>query len=140
MLTSELPEPHRVLQPSSTHTPPSVLTQEVLPLPCIALSFDKQEGRAMNQAERQIFYKLLIDLFLNSQGKHLQLTSKQSEAQMRILKPMPEAEVNQYVRPTLRVDKPAANYARRSNPYAKNKDKDKSQSTEMLTDDLMKWK
>jgi hypothetical protein len=58
---------------------------------------------------------------------------------MRILKSMPEEEVNQYVRPTLRVDKPAANYARRSNPYAKNKDKDKSQSTEMLTDDLMKW-
>lgn len=58
---------------------------------------------------------------------------------MRIRKPMPEDDPNQYVRPTLRVDNPAANYARRSNPYAKNRDKDKSQSTEMLTDDLMKW-
>jgi len=58
---------------------------------------------------------------------------------MRIIKPQPEREVSQYVRPTLRINKPAANYARRSNPYARDKDKDKSQSTEMLTDDLMLW-
>jgi hypothetical protein len=58
---------------------------------------------------------------------------------MRILKALSEEETNQYVRPTLRVNKPAANYARRSNPYAKDKEKDTGQSTEMLTDDLMTW-
>ncbi len=58
---------------------------------------------------------------------------------MRIVKPLPEEEASQYIRPTLRVNNRAANYARRSNPYARDKDKDNSQSTEMLTEDLMCW-
>jgi len=39
----------------------------------------------------------------------------------------------------LRTDRPAGIYARRSDPEAKDKNKDKSQSREMQTDDLVKW-
>ncbi len=39
----------------------------------------------------------------------------------------------------LRTDRPGAIYARRSDPTAKDKDKDRTQSREMQTDDLLKW-
>ncbi len=39
----------------------------------------------------------------------------------------------------LRTNKPGAIYARRSDPTAKDKDKDRTQSREMQTDDLLKW-
>ena len=53
---------------------------------------------------------------------------------------MPEEPYsNPLERPTLRTNKPAANYARRSPAYARYKEKDKTQSREMQTEDLMKW-
>src|SRR5260370_1894843 len=39
----------------------------------------------------------------------------------------------------LRTNRPGAIYARRSDPTAKDKDKDRTQSREMQTDDLLKW-
>ncbi len=45
---------------------------------------------------------------------------------------------NQNVTRTLRIDSPSAAYARRSDPEAKDKSKDKSQSREMQTEDLIK--
>ena len=39
----------------------------------------------------------------------------------------------------LRVDRPAAIYARRSDPTAKDKNKDRTQSREMQTGDLLQW-
>src|SRR5437764_10605464 len=39
----------------------------------------------------------------------------------------------------LRTSKPAAIYARRSDPTAKDKSRDRSQSREMQTDDLINW-
>jgi hypothetical protein len=39
----------------------------------------------------------------------------------------------------LRIDRPGGIYARRSDPTAKDKNKDRSQSREMQTDDLIKW-
>lgn len=41
--------------------------------------------------------------------------------------------------PTLRTDRPAGVYARRSDPTAKKKETDKSQSREMQTEDLLAW-
>ncbi len=58
---------------------------------------------------------------------------------MRKFLPMPEEQDSLSVRPTLRTDTPTAGYARRSNPYAKDKEKDKSQSREMQTEDLREW-
>ena len=58
---------------------------------------------------------------------------------MRKFLPMPDEQDNLGVRPTLRTAKPTAGYARRSNPYAKDKDTDKSQSREMQTEDLREW-
>ena len=60
---------------------------------------------------------------------------------MRTFQPMPDwqGQEGQSVRPTLRTANPSANYARRSNHYAKDKEKDKSQSREMQTEDLMVW-
>src|SRR5205807_4457072 len=39
----------------------------------------------------------------------------------------------------LRINRPVAIYARRSDPYAKDKKKDRTQSREMQTDDMIKW-
>ena len=55
MLTSEQPEPHRVLQPSSTTPQPSVLSQET------------------SEIERQVLRKLLIDLFYASPRRKSEL-------------------------------------------------------------------
>lgn len=46
---------------------------------------------------------------------------------------------NQNITRTLRTNSPSAAYARRSDPEAKDKSKDKSQSREMQTEDLIKW-
>ncbi len=46
------------------------------------------------------------------------------------------SHIGRSIRPTLRTDKKAANYARQSDHYAKKKD---SQSKEMQTADLMEW-
>ena len=48
MFTSEQPNSNSVLQQSSTTTPPSVLSQ------------------GMTEKEREIFYRLLIDLFVDN--------------------------------------------------------------------------
>ncbi len=45
----------------------------------------------------------------------------------------------EWVPPTLRIKRKAAVYARRSNPTAKKKETDKSQSREMQTEDLLAW-
>src|SRR6266851_745217 len=58
---------------------------------------------------------------------------------MRIFKPMPEDEGRGYVRPMLRVNSPAAAYARRSDQKAKDEETDKSQSREMQTEDMIDW-
>jgi Resolvase, N terminal domain len=58
---------------------------------------------------------------------------------MRKFQPMPEDQGGQQVRPTLRTDKPAAAYARRSPHYAKDEKKDKTQSREMQTEDIRVW-
>src|SRR6266851_4351846 len=59
---------------------------------------------------------------------------------MRSIKPMPEDQfTNPPERPTLRINKPAACYARRSPAYARYKEKDKTQSREMQTEDLIDW-
>ncbi len=53
---------------------------------------------------------------------------------------LPEQEQReQEIERRLRTDRPAGIYARRSDPEAKDKNKDKSQSREMQTDDLVKW-
>ena len=52
---------------------------------------------------------------------------------------MPLQEEAHATRPTLRTDKPVAGYARRSQAYAKDEEKDKSQSREMQTEDLKEW-
>ena len=49
----------------------------------------------------------------------------------------PPSEPN--AKPTLRTDKPAAIYARRSDPDAKDEKKDKSQSRDMQTEDMISW-
>ncbi len=52
----------------------------------------------------------------------------------------PEREQNeQTIERHLRINDPSAIYARRSDPTAKDKNKDKSQSREMQTDDLIIW-
>ena len=48
MFTSDVPKPSLVLQPTSTSTPPSVLTQ------------------GMTDKEREIFYRLFVDLFVDN--------------------------------------------------------------------------
>jgi len=58
---------------------------------------------------------------------------------VRTFLPMREKQEALSARPTLRVDKPVAGYARRSPAYAKDKEKDKSQSREMQTEDLKEW-
>jgi hypothetical protein len=58
---------------------------------------------------------------------------------MRALQPMPENQNNEQIRPTLRTDRPAAAYARRSPSYAKDEKKDKTQSREMQTEDIRIW-
>ncbi len=52
---------------------------------------------------------------------------------------MPEDEGRGYVRPMLRVNSPAAAYARRSDQKAKDEETDKSQSREMQTEDMIDW-
>ncbi len=58
---------------------------------------------------------------------------------MRILLPMQEEQKNLTAQSTLRIDRPAAAYARRSDHKAKDKEKDKSQSREMQTEDMIDW-
>lgn len=58
---------------------------------------------------------------------------------MRKFQPMPNGQDDRQARPTLRIDKPTAAYARRSPSYAKDEKKDKSQSREMQTEDIKKW-
>jgi hypothetical protein len=60
---------------------------------------------------------------------------------MRKFLPAPEGPENnsQGITQTLRTGKPTAGYARRSDHLAKDKEKDKSQSREMQTEDLKKW-
>src|SRR3989441_720611 len=58
---------------------------------------------------------------------------------MRAFQPMRDDQKNLTARPTLRVNTPAAAYARRSDHKAKDKDKDKSQSREMQTEDMVAW-
>lgn len=56
---------------------------------------------------------------------------------MRAFRSTLEEEEKWYaIRPTLRTNRPAANYARQSNPYANKK---KSESREMQTVDIIKW-
>ncbi len=57
---------------------------------------------------------------------------------MRELQPQQERR-EQEIERHLRTNRPAGIYARRSNPEAKDKNKDKTQSREMQTDDLIKW-
>src|SRR6266487_5482574 len=57
---------------------------------------------------------------------------------MRVLLPVREQR-EQEIERHLRTSRPAAIYARRSDPEAKDKNKDKSQSREMQTGDLLKW-
>ena len=57
---------------------------------------------------------------------------------MRALLPVREQR-EQEIERHLRTSKPAAIYARRSDPTAKYKEKDRTQSREMQTDDLLKW-
>ncbi len=57
---------------------------------------------------------------------------------MRRLLPRREKEES-ITRPTLRTDRPAANYARRSDHKAKDEETDTSQSREMQTEDLIEW-
>ncbi len=57
---------------------------------------------------------------------------------MRKFLPQQEQK-EQEIERRLRTDRPASIYARRSDPEAKDKNKDKSQSREMQTDDLIKW-
>ncbi len=58
---------------------------------------------------------------------------------MRTLLPMQEEQKNLTAQPTLRIDKPAAAYARRSDHKARDKERDKSQSREMQTEDMIAW-
>src|SRR5438874_9954806 len=60
---------------------------------------------------------------------------------MRKLYPMPEPEKenNLSIRPILRTHKPVVGYARRSDPYAKHEETDRTQSREMQTEDLLEW-
>src|SRR3989440_3759950 len=48
-------------------------------------------------------------------------------------------QIKQEIERHLRVNRPAAIYARRSDPSAKDENKDRTQSREMQTDDLIKW-
>src|SRR6266516_6304755 len=57
---------------------------------------------------------------------------------MRVIQPMREEE-ERAIRPYLRLNKPAANYARRSDHKARDEEKDKSQSREMMTEDMIEW-
>jgi len=50
----------------------------------------------------------------------------------------PESDQNDNLR-QLRTDRPVLVYARRSDPLAKDKKKDRTQSREMQTDDLIAW-
>ncbi len=52
---------------------------------------------------------------------------------------VPSLEDNSWKPPILRITKKAAVYARRSDPTAKSKDTDKSQSREMQTEELLAW-
>ena len=53
---------------------------------------------------------------------------------------LPEQQHNeQKIERHLRTNNPAGIYARRSDPTAKDRNKDKTQSREMQTDDLIKW-
>jgi hypothetical protein len=64
---------------------------------------------------------------------------KERKTTMRKFQPMPEDQGKKQVRPTLRTDRPAAAYARRSPTYAKDEKKDKTQSREMQTEDIKIW-
>src|SRR2546422_2990602 len=58
---------------------------------------------------------------------------------MRTFQPnKPESDQNDNLR-QLRTDKPVLVYARRSDPYAKDKKKDRTQSREMQTNDMIEW-
>src|SRR5436305_10603515 len=57
---------------------------------------------------------------------------------MRVLLPVREQR-EQEIERHLRTRRPAAIYARRSDPSAKDENKDRTQSREMQTDDLLKW-
>jgi hypothetical protein len=58
---------------------------------------------------------------------------------MRKISPASQNDFPEWQPPTLRTNRSAAIYARRSNPTAKNKETDKSQSREMQTEDLLVW-
>ncbi len=58
---------------------------------------------------------------------------------MRTFLPIREDQKSLIARPTLRTNRPAAAYARRSDHKARDKEKDKSQSREMQTEDMIDW-
>ena len=59
---------------------------------------------------------------------------------MRTFLPVRESEeLNLVLVKQLRTNKPLAIYARRSDPTAKDENKDRTQSREMQTGDLLKW-
>jgi hypothetical protein len=58
---------------------------------------------------------------------------------MRTFLPIREDQKSLSAQPTLRTNRPAAAYARRSDHKAKDKEKDKSQSREMQTEDMIDW-
>ena len=57
---------------------------------------------------------------------------------MRMLLPVRE-QLEQEIERRLRTNRPAAIYARRSDPTAKDENRDRTQSREMQTGDLLKW-
>ena len=68
MLTSELPQPHAVLPGTSTPTttPPSVLTQ------------------GMTEKEQEIFYRLLINLFVDNPKRKQHYAQERTETHENI--------------------------------------------------------
>jgi len=69
LLTSEHPEPHRVLQPSSTTPQPSVLSQET------------------SEIERQVLRKLLIDLFYASPRRTSEVAMQEGRQKKNVHSP-----------------------------------------------------
>ena len=78
MSTSTLPEPYAVLETASTHTPLSVLNSSSIPS-------RMQEGRVLNETEKEALQNILFALFLESPRRKAFLsTSVENQQQKRV--------------------------------------------------------